>query len=115
MLRPFFCAEISQAASNFHCDNCTRHSARLSRLLTAGTKSLLSLIAGDTLGKVPVHSALEASKQGNEMQDLSATFVNQVQSAQQQQQQQFQTNTATYEGLSTLTAFLSTFSHTFSG
>ena len=48
---------------------CNRHSAKLSRLLTAGTKSLFSLIAGESILKHADHSALEPGKQGNELQD----------------------------------------------
>jgi hypothetical protein len=47
----------------------TRHSAKLSRLLTAGTKSLFSLIAGESILKHADRSALEPNKQGNELQD----------------------------------------------
>jgi hypothetical protein len=48
---------------------CNRHSAKLSRLLTAGTKSLFSLIASESILKHADHSALEPNKQGNELQD----------------------------------------------
>ncbi len=90
---------MNQAAAFYCVDICTRHSARLSRLLTAGTKSLLSLIAGDTLGKIPVHTALEANKQGNAIHDLGASFVNQAQNI-QPPPPQIQPNSAAYEGQS---------------
>lgn len=79
-----------------HIYNGIRHSARLSRLLTAGTKSLLSLIAGDGVGRSAASSALEPSKQGSDVQDLGVSFVNQVQNM---QQQQLQTNAGPYEGV----------------
>lgn len=84
-----------------HIYNGTRHSARLSRLLTAGTKSLFSLISGDGVGRSAAQSALEPSKQGSDVQDLGVSFVNQVQNMQQQQQlqQQLQTNAGPYEGV----------------
>ena len=65
-----------------------RHSAKLSRLLTAGTKSLLSLITSN-MTKTSSHN-VDASKQGNELQDWNFSLVNGVQNSQQQQQQQQQ-------------------------
>jgi hypothetical protein len=64
---------------------CYRHSAKLSRLLTAGTKSLLSLITSN-MTKTSSHN-VDASKQGNELQDWNFSLANGVQNSQQQQQQ----------------------------
>jgi hypothetical protein len=63
------CFAKIEACSCRYRSMCNRHSAKLSRLLTAGTKSLFSLIAGESILKHADHSALEPSKQGNELQD----------------------------------------------
>ncbi len=60
-----------------------RHSAKLSRLLTAGTKSLHSWITSGTSGAPAGYSAPEALQQGSELQDWDFSFVNQHQNQQQ--------------------------------
>ncbi len=64
-----------------------RHSAKLSRLLTAGTKSLHSWITSGTSGAPAGHSAPEALQQGSELQDWDFSFVNQHQNQHNLQQQ----------------------------
>ena len=63
-----FCFEKEACSCRYRL-MCNRHSAKLSRLLTAGTKSLFSLIAGESILKHADHSALEPNKQGNDLQD----------------------------------------------
>jgi len=84
---------------------CRRHSAKLSRLLTAGTKSLLTLIASESsAAKTAAPSTLDSNKQGDEWQDWKYQIINQMHGQQQQQQQQQQPNLGSFEGSFLLTA-----------
>jgi hypothetical protein len=78
-------AVMNLVTGNHSFIRCYRHSAKLSRLLTAGTKSLLSLITSN-MTKTSSHN-VDASKQGNDMQDWNFSLANGVQNSQQQQQQ----------------------------
>jgi hypothetical protein len=71
-------------------------------LLTAGTKSLFSLIAGEATASHRSQNAVDSSNHGNEFQDWNFSFVNQGQNhqlpqQQQQQQQQQQPNSGSLE------------------